>query len=226
MNTVRSSKNLLLFAAAAFLLYAALICPCPLKAQYFAQNRTPSFSTIDLNLQRCMTVPALGDMPMDLYRSKENRCLEVGYWLGVASGSTMGLLHLYWSANGMTGTDEPYWKNLLTGIPSSIIGAYVGRLSTEWTTRQILKGNPKPLRAALKGAMYGAIDGAIILTAGMIPLFLIGHYIGTISTQVEGGAAIFKLIGMSVVGGTAFGGMIGAAVGAVYGPGLSLYMKF
>lgn len=157
---------------------------------------------------------------------RENRCLQTGRWIGAISGSSIGFMQIYWSATGMTGIHGPFWKNVVTGIPSAVIGAYVGTKSTEWTTKQIMKGNPKPVKAALKGMAYGAIDGAIIGTASMVPLIMIGHYAGTIRFNFSDDMIILKILGSAIAGGVVFGGLNGAAIGVVYGPGISLYMKF
>ncbi len=158
--------------------------------------------------------------------SGEDRCIRTGQWIGAISGSAMGLACIYWRATGVSGVHGPFWKSLVTGIPSAIIGSYVGAKTTKWTIRRIMEGNPKPGRAALKGAAYGAIDGAIILTASMVPLLIIGHYTDTIHFNMSNDLIILKLLGASAMGGTLYGGMIGATVGAVYGPCISLYMKF
>jgi len=122
---------------------------------------------------------------------------------------------IYWRATGVSGTHGPMWKNLLTGIPSSIVGAYVGCKTTEWATRQILKG-----------ALYGAIDGTVTLTASMIPLLIIGHYTETIHFNFSNEMIVFKLLGSAIAGGLVYGGTFGAIVGGVSGPCISFYMKF
>ena len=157
---------------------------------------------------------------------KETNCLRAGQWIGAISGTTMGLLHLYWRATGTSGVHGSIGENLVTAVPSMIIGAYVGSKATKWMTQQIMNGKPKPVRAALKGMAYGAIDGAIMLTASLVPLLVIGHYLGTIKFHFEGDLVLLKIIKSAVIGGVAFGGLTGAVVGTVYGPCISLYMNF
>jgi uncharacterized membrane protein len=135
-------------------------------------------------------------------------------------------MHVYWSATGVSGTHGSFHSNLTTGVPSAVIGAYVGAKATEWATRQIMKGNPKPGRALLKGMFYGATAGTITLTAGFVPLLLTGHYTETIHFNFSDDLIILKLLGASALGGMVYGGTIGAVVGAVGGPSVSLYMKF
>jgi len=163
---------------------------------------------------------------IDDYAYKYNKCLKTGRILGVVGGGTMGLAHIYWSATNMTNTSEPLWKNVVTGVPSSLIGGYVGYRTSEWATKQILKGNPKPGKAMLKGALYGSIGGAITFTASIVPLFVIGHYMETIEFNFDGDEMLFGLIGTSILGGIGYGGTFGATIGLVYGPSLSIYMKF
>ena len=160
------------------------------------------------------------------FDQRYNNCIKVGRTLGVVGGGTMGLAHIYWSANNMTGTSEPLWKNIVTGVPSSLIGGYVGYKTSEWATKQILKGNPKPAKAMLKGALYGGIDGAITFTASILPLFVIGHYMETIQFNFDGDEVFLGLIGTTILGGIGYGGTFGATIGIVYGPSLSIYMKF
>lgn len=157
---------------------------------------------------------------------KYNNCLKAGHTLGVIGGGTLGLAHIFWSATNSTNTSEPLWKNFVTGVPSSIIGGYVGYKTSEWITKQILKGNPKPGKATLKGALYGGIGGAITFTASVVPLFIIGEYMETIQFNFDSDEMILGLVGSSILGGIGYGGTFGKAIGIVYGPSLSIYMKF
>ena len=160
------------------------------------------------------------------FNYKYNKCIKTGRILGVVGGGTLGLAHIYWSATNMTSTDEPLWKNIVTGVPSSLIGGYVGYKTSEWATKQILKGNPKLGKAILKGALYGTIDGAITFTASMIPLLVIGQYMETIQFNFDSDAILFKVIGTAILGGIGYGGTFGATIGIIYGPSLSIYLKF
>ena len=160
------------------------------------------------------------------FNYKYNQCLKTGRILSVVAGSTMGIAQIYWSTTNMSGVHGPLWKNVVTGVPSSLIGGYVGYKTSKWTTKQFLNGNPKPRRAVLKGALYGAIHGTIVLTASMLPLLVIGHYMDTIHFNFDGDAILFKVIGASIMGGLVYGGTLGASIGIVYGPSLSIYMEF
>jgi hypothetical protein len=162
----------------------------------------------------------------DSLNFKYNQSLKIGRILGAVGGGTMGLAHIYWSATNMTESNEPLWKNIATGVPSSLIGGYVGYKTTEWATKQILKGNPKPGEALLRGALYGGIDGAVTFTASILPLFIIGHYMETIQFNFNGDEMLLGLIGTSILGGIGYGGTFGATIGMIYGPSLSIYMEF
>jgi len=105
------------------------------------------------------------------------------------------------------------------------VGAFVDYHAGGWTTRRLLAAKPKPGMAMLKGAGYGAIQGAVTLSTGFIVAFVLGHYMETIKFNKEG-ITVIKLIGMATLGGSLYGGLIGAAGGAAYGPGISFYMKF
>ncbi len=160
------------------------------------------------------------------FSNRYNNCMKFGRTLGMVGGGTMGLAHIYWSATNMTSTSEPLWKNVVTGIPSSMIGGYVGYKTSVWATKQILKGNPKPGKAILKGALYGGLGGAITFTASVVPLFVIGHYMETIQFNYDSDEMILGLLGSSILGGIGYGGSFGVAIGMAYGPSLSIYMKF
>jgi len=153
---------------------------------------------------------------------KTKQCLRVGRWVGAISGAGIGLLHLYWLSidKGLT------WKVAATGIPAIAISTYVGMLSTEWATKQIMIGNPKPLKVTLKGVMYGAIDGAIILTASYLPFFITGHYLGTVHFNFSSDLIIFKIVGVTILGGIGYGGTVGAIAGGISGACISIYRKF
>ena len=162
------------------------------------------------------------DMKPEANTFKKKRCLKVGRLAGAISGSAIGLLHFYWLS-----VDEGLsWKVAATGIPATVASAYVGMRSTEWATKQIMKGKPKPLKAALKGAMYGAIDGAIILTASYVPFLITGYYLGTVDFNFSDDLIILKIVGVSILGGALYGGTFGAVVGGISGPCISVYMKF
>ncbi|MFC1485818.1 hypothetical protein ACFL55_02190 [Candidatus Latescibacterota bacterium] len=157
---------------------------------------------------------------------REQRCLSTARWIGALSGSFMGVAQLCWSATGVSGVHGSFGKNLLTGIPSIIVGSYVGTRTTEWMTRKIMEGNPKPGNAALKGALYGAVNGTVILTASLIPLLIVGHYTETIHFNISDDMIVLKLIGASAAGGMVYGGTFGLLAGSVYGPCISMYMRY
>lgn len=157
---------------------------------------------------------------------REQRCLTAGKWVGVAAGSFMGVAHICWTMYDVSGIHGSFGKNIATAVPSAFVGGYVGSKTTPWMTKQIMRGNPGRGRAALRGAGYGALNGAIILSSSMIPLFLMGHALDTIHFNTSEEMIELKLIGISVLGGIAFGGMYGAIIGTAYGTGISLYMRY
>jgi len=162
------------------------------------------------------------DMKPEANTFKKKRCLKVGRWVGAISGSAIGLLHFYW----LSMDESLSWKVAAIGIPATVVSTYVGMRSTEWATKQIMKGKPKPWQAALKGAMYGAIDGAIILTVSYVPFFIMGHYLGKVDFNFSHDLIILKIVGVSILGGIVYGGTFGATLGIFYGPSISFYMEF
>lgn len=89
-----------------------------------------------------------------------------------------------------------------------------------------MKDNPKPAKAIWKGGFYGAVNGAVILTANYIPFLIIGHYTDTINFNFSDDMIVLKIIGASIMGGALYGGLVGAVAGTIYGPTISLYMEF
>ena len=158
--------------------------------------------------------------------TRENRCLSTSRWIGALSGSFMGVAQLYWSATGVSGVHGSFGENLVTGIPSIVVGSYIGSKTTRWMTQKIMNGHPKPVHAALKGAAYGALTGAVILTSSFIPLLIIGHYVDTIEFNMSDDLIVLKLIGASALGGMAYGGTFGLVAGSISGPCISLYMHY
>jgi len=158
----------------------------------------------------------------DLQLKREN-CLTVSRWLGALAGSSMGVFSFYigFTSNDIQG---PLWKTFAIGIPTTLIGSWVGYHTTEWATRQIMRGEPKPGEATLKGVGYGLIDGAVIGVASMVPLMTIGYLTGGITFNED--VTLLKVARMATIGGSCFGGMIGFATGGVYGPSISLYLNF
>lgn len=157
--------------------------------------------------------------------SRRNRCLQVGRWIGAISGGGVGLLHLYWLAVDAAAAHDPSWKVLVAGIPPIIVSAYVGLKTTEWATKRTMAGNPKLWQGGLKGLLFGAIDGATILTVSYIPFFIAGHYLGVVHFNVPGDEwFILRMVGASIMGGILYGGLVGAIAGVVGGLVVSLYI--
>jgi hypothetical protein len=158
--------------------------------------------------------------------NKKSRVLNASRKIGTISGSAIGILHMYWRATNVSGVKGPFWKSAVTGIPSIMIGSYIGKRTTEWMTNRIMRGNPKPFKAALKGAYYGAINGTLVLGSSFAPLLIMGHYTGSIDFNISKDFIIIKLIGASALGGLAYGGSFGAVFGIIYGPYISIYLNF
>lgn len=164
---------------------------------------------------------------LDNVSAKEEKCLKTARYVGIAGGSFMGIAQIYWSATGMSGVHGPVWKNVVTGLPSSIIGGYAGSKMTVWMTQKLLNEKPSPVNAVWKGALYGAIDGAVTFTSEMMPLLIIGNYMKTIEfNDLDADWVLLQLIGASIAGGMAYGGTFGIIAGTIYGPGISIYMEF
>ncbi len=182
-----------------------------------AQN-IPESRLIDQN--QALLVSSGTDHNLQL---KKQKCLAASRWLGALAGSSMGLFSFYigFSSDDIQG---PSWKTLVIAVPTTLIGSWVGYNATEWATRQIMRGEPKPIEATLKGLGYGFVDGAIIGTASMITLLTIGYLTDGITFNTE--VNLRKVTGMATLGGTCFGGLLGFAVGGLYGPSLSLYLNF
>ncbi|MBN2541912.1 hypothetical protein JXI42_03520 [bacterium] len=190
--------------------------------------------TLDLNMtcNKQLFIPRLAaaqaqpDIRLDDFNIRRDRCLMAGKWIGGLAGSTIGIMHLTFAATGASGIHGSFAQNLLTAVPSIAFGSYIGVKMNEWTTKQILKGEPKLLKAFLKGVGYGALDGAVILSASIVPLFIVAYYLDTIHFNFDTGKALFGIIGTGILGGIGYGGMYGIMIGGIYGPCISLYMKF
>ncbi len=184
---------------------------CPLRKSHLFSRESPHF------LQKGQ---------LNSLNTKERNCIQTGRIIGALAGSTMGLLTIYFRARGVSGVEGPVWKSYLTSIPSIIIGAYVGARTTEWATKQIMKAHPNVAKDFLKGGAYGALDGALTLTSSLILLFLVGHYTGTIKINSKDSFVNLKILEISTLGGVGYGGIFGAGIGAAYGTGISLYLRF
>lgn len=144
-------------------------------------------------------------------------CVRTGEWVGALAGATMGVLHVSWRVAGVSGPQGPLYKNVMTAVPSVMVGGAVGSRMTGWATKKILGGRPSRTRAIFRGVAYGAIDGAVTLTASLVPLLILGHYLETIDFNFSEDLVILKVAGAAVAGGTLYGGVIGAGLGSVYG---------
>ncbi len=211
-----------------FVLILVLMISLPIIASgqsNFSFDSNPAMNN-DLLTTGIASAVFLTNTISDHSQNRQANVLQTARWLGATAGSFMGVAHIYWRATGVSGPQGSMWKNLLTGIPSSVVGAYVGIKMTEWSAKQIMKGSPKPGKAALQGMLYGAIDGTVTLAAGLVPLLIIGHYAGTIDFNFSNEMIVFKLLGSAVAGGLVYGGTFGAVVGGISGPCISFYLKF
>ena len=154
---------------------------------------------------------------------REDQCLRTARLVGGISGSTIGLITLY-AGTFLDDIEGPYWKTLAIGVPTTVVGVWVGMRGTEWMTRKLLAGRDKVPGAAVKGFLYGLLDGALIGSAGFLTALTLGHITGGIEFNDDPG--LLEVMGMSILGGIAYGGTFGATVGLVYGPCISLYMEF
>lgn len=211
----------------AVLIFLILFFPLIVMAQIPPGLRINSFQT---STRMAMNTPFANLLTCDAknqLNARENRCLRIGHWVGLLSGTGIGLLHTYWSIKYTPDPQIPVWKHLLAGIPPTFLSAYVGSKTMKWTTKQIMKGNPNPGIAIVKGAFYGAIAGTIILASNYIPFFISSYYLGTIHFNDLGkGFVPLRLIGISILGSIAYGGTFGAVAGVVYGPCISFYLRF
>ena len=157
---------------------------------------------------------------------RKDRVLRTSRWIGAAAGLGVGLLHTYWSITYPPHPGIPVWKNLLVGLPSAAVSGYAGYRVMHWAARRIMAGSPRFFPAALKGAFYGAVAGAVILTANTLPFFLGSYYLHTLRFNFSGEHVVLKVLGTSILGGIGYGGLTGLAAGAVYGPCVAVYMKF
>ncbi len=154
--------------------------------------------------------------------TREERCLRTGRLIGTLAGGAMGLNILYLGTQGEI--DGPYWKAMAMGIPGMILGAYAGSRGTEWLTGKILAARRGPGGSALRGVVYGFLDGAVTGIATMVPILGIGCLTGSIDFNRD--LNLLEVLGTATLGGAAFGGFFGATAGLVIGPGISVYMKF
>jgi hypothetical protein len=156
--------------------------------------------------------------------SRKKRLTAVARGAGVAGGSLMGVAALVWNATGVDGAEGSFGEQLLGSVPSIALGSYVGLKMSDWMVHRIMRGEPGPLRAGLRGALYGFAAGSVTLTASLAPLFVIGRAAGTIDFNND--PNYLQILGSSALGGIAFGGPDGLLFGCMFGPSVSLSLRF
>lgn len=210
-------SDLFLTKTAIIIFLLSFVCAIPFVLNAQSTFNLNSISVPEKYSMSSGLVPTslLTNTTSDDLNVRETNVLRASRWVGAVAGSFMGVAQIYWRATGVSGPRGPMWKNVLTGIPSSIIGSYVGIKMTEWSAKQIMNGSPKPGKAVFKGMLYGAIDGTVTLAAALAPLLIIGHYADTIDFNVSNEMIVFKLLGSAVAGGLVYGGTFGAVVGGV-----------
>lgn len=163
----------------------------------------------------------------DTGSEKERSVKKFANLAGYASGSLVGVAHIYFISSHVTGYHGPQWKNYLTVAPSLVIGPMVGKYAVKWMTDRMLKRRLKPLHAVVPGALYGALCGTVICSTCVAPILICGYLLDTIHfNRIKENYVIPQLIGMSILGGAVYGGTVGAIAGSFYAPAISVYMKF
>ena len=135
MNTLKGKKSIrphihlkMTIASLSFV----FISPLTVKPQGMPTPDLTSVNSSYFSAPKMTTAFLFSNLATDESDHRQNQCLKTSRWIGAIAGSTMGLMQIYWSATGMSGIHGPFWKNILTGVPSAIIGSYVGTRSTEW----------------------------------------------------------------------------------------------
>lgn len=145
----------------------------------------------------------------------------VSAWTGAAAGGLVAVINL-----SRTVYDRGFDSAVaLSTIPPIFIASFVGYFTTQWAAANIAEGNPSPLMGMIKGLFWGAVDGVIIAFSAYLPLFVIGSLTGCMSFNFDGGNYALNLIGTTLMGSLAYGGLYGAAFGAAGGAGIGFYFS-
>ena len=143
-----------------------------------------------------------------------------GATLGVLSGTATALA---FSAHG---ADTPLSSTLLVTIPVAATGAATGALAGWWIAEATLALQPSLLFAPILGAGLGLLGGAVVgaLTFPMMAAIAIPTL--DVPEGFWGDFEPIEAIGMAVLSGGVWGGIVGIAVGAVSVTIISAIMGF
>jgi len=150
-------------------------------------------------------------------KETEDRITAFSPFIGLAGGALIGTAHIIFSMTGQVRNDTPLYIDSATAVPSIVIGSWVGMRMAEWGAGKMIENRDECFSLfSLKGTFYSAAAGAVTLTAGMFPLFAAANYTGSIQWNISRDYRLLRLAGISVTGGTLYGGLFGGLFGTLY----------
>ncbi len=182
----------------------------------------------ELKIQNIMSPVQVTPNPRkQLLLDKQDNVLLASKIIGVAAGSTLGVLNVYWNENNKLNKKLPAWKSVLYTVPVCLVGSYVGYQTSEWAAQQFMDKKLNMGESLFYGVVYGAIDGAAVLSSSLFTAFIIGHYTDTIRFNFQNQSWMpVKILGISLGGGLVYGSLIGGVAGLAAGPTIHLYVQF
>jgi len=139
---------------------------------------------------------------------------------GLAAGSLIGI---GFSTDAL---DTPLSDALLLTIPVAAVGAATGALAGHWMARVVLAHRPSPLFAVIEGAGLGLLSGVFVGSATFAVNFLIAQPLLDVPDGYWGRFDPLPTVGLALVAGGFWGGLLGMAGGAVLLPIVALLMEF
>ncbi len=155
---------------------------------------------------------------------KQKVITHVGMWLAAIAGSISGLGYviagylLDWGPGG--DMEGPIWIILLVGIPSALIGAYIGEL--------VVRILAKKMFAIRWTNIRNTIRAFVIVFLGCILAFIVGLEVGFILGKITGaieGLEWTEVLLYAPIMAILYGILPSLAVGILYGGFVFIFLK-
>ena len=167
-------------------------------------------------------MPALPAIGEDLQPSKAD---AVRTWMTVGS-SLLSLGVAGSTAFFVCPEGTPLSNSLLVAIPVSGVAAAAGAVAGRWIADTTLGMRPSGFLSPIVGAGLGALSGAFVGGISFALTFVIAYAVVEVEPGYWGSFNYPQTVGMGLLAGAFWGGLVGIPAGAVAVPIVSFYMGF
>lgn len=138
-----------------------------------------------------------------------------GAGIGLVAGSAIGI------GFSLDAIDTPLSDMLFVTLPVAAVGTAAGALAGRWMIDRVLRDQPSVLFSVVEGAGLGLAAGALVGALTFATNYVLASSILDVPEGYWGNPPIPR-VAMALVAGGVWGGMLGAVIGAVAIPFVTL----